>query len=385
MESGKWKGKKRVPELRFPEFEGEWEERKLGETIKIYSGNSPSKVKFVDEGLMYLKVDDLNYTAKNITTSNLYITPEDIEFLPSNNIIFPKRGAAILTNKIRINKLPCYFDTNLMGVEISQEDIDLEYLYNLLMLKKLYRIADTSTIPQLNNKHLNELKLLFPSLSEQQKIGDFFYKIDKKLELQQQRIEALKEYKKGMMQKIFSQEIRFKDDNGKDYPEWRQLLVEKVLKSRGVKQYQILNNEILDKGKYPVVTQSKKIIEGYFNDSTKVYSETPVIVFGDHTTILKYIEFNFIVGGDGVKVLYANDRYNLKYIYYILSYKNVRQEGYKRHYTMLKELRITVPSLPEQTKIANFLSSLDKKIELEEEKLENFKQFKKGLMQKMFI
>lgn len=112
----------------------------------------------------------------------------------------------------------------------------------------------------------------------------------------------------------------------------------------------------------------------------------PVIIFGDHTTIIKYIDFEFIVGADGVKILTNKDSSNnLKYLFYNLQQNNVEQEGYKRHFTLLSERYLQIPlEQNEQQKIADCLSALDEQITAEEEALEALKAYKKGLLQQLF-
>ena len=109
-----------------------------------------------------------------------------------------------------------------------------------------------------------------------------------------------------------------------------------------------------------------------------------MIIFGDHTTILKFIDFNFIVGADGTKIL-KNKIGVLKYFYYFLFFNKIEPEGYKRHFSILKNIILQLPGLEEQTKIANFLTEIDNKINHVTKQLEGTRQFKKGLLQKMFI
>src|SRR5690625_3390258 len=151
----------------------DWKVEKLGKFIKIYNGESPSKMKFKEEGIPYYKVDDLNYFEKYMRESNLTVDIDSVKKkVPKNSLIFPKRGAAILTNKVRILTKESYFDTNIMGVEVNEQEINLEFLYYYIVKRGLYKIADTSTIPQLNNKHIEPLFFPKPVLKEQQKIAD---------------------------------------------------------------------------------------------------------------------------------------------------------------------------------------------------------------------
>jgi type I restriction enzyme S subunit len=176
-------------------------------------------------------------------------------------------------------------------------------------------------------------------------------------------------------------EIRFPESSGK----WVEKEFNNIFKTISTKQYQIKNSEIYTKGLYPVVDQGKNKIAGYSDNSNKLLKNKGIIIFGDHTTILKYIDFDFIVGADGVKLLKNKyDIHNLKFLYYSLIFNNIKPEGYKRHFSILKQLKLHIPpTLTEQEKIAEFLSAVDEKIEITAKKIEKLKDYKKGLLQKM--
>lgn len=159
----------RYPEVRFAGFTDAWEQRKLGEMVTISSGEAPSK--FVDGKCPYVKVDDLNYTLRVIQqTQHTVQENKSVKKVIRRSVVFPKRGAAILTNKVRILGIDSYMDTNMMA--LTPLNIDTEFLYILITREGLYRIADTSTIPQINNKHIEPYEVLLPSVEEQTKIGN---------------------------------------------------------------------------------------------------------------------------------------------------------------------------------------------------------------------
>lgn len=190
----------KVPEIRFKGFTNDWEQRKLGDYITIISGDAPSKF---DEGNeLYVKVDDLNCNSKYVIDSkNKVALHESINKAPEGSVVFPKRGAAIMTNKVRILADDCYIDTNLMA--LSSNKIDSEFLYNIISKEGLYKIADTSTIPQINNKHIEPYEVLLPRLDEQRTIGKFFKDVDNFITLHQCKLEKLQNLKKAMLEKMF--------------------------------------------------------------------------------------------------------------------------------------------------------------------------------------
>lgn len=174
--------KKNVPKIRFPGFTEPWEQRKLGEYVEITSGEAPAK--FQEGDINYVKVDDLNYAYKTvINTQNKVLKNSSVKMVQAGSVIFPKRGAAILTNKVRVLGVDSYMDTNMMA--LSSEKLDTNFLYTMLSKEGLYKIADTSTIPQINNKHIEPYKIYLPSMDEQLKIGIYFSNLDNLITLHQ--------------------------------------------------------------------------------------------------------------------------------------------------------------------------------------------------------
>lgn len=126
---------------------------------------------------MYVKVDDLNYNDKYVVdTQNKVAEHSTVKRVTKGSVVFPKRGAAIMTNKVRIMGIDSYMDTNMMA--LTSEKLDSEFLYNIISKEGLYKIADTSTIPQINNKHVEPYEVTIPSLDEQRRIGAYFKQLD---------------------------------------------------------------------------------------------------------------------------------------------------------------------------------------------------------------
>ena len=190
----------KVPEIRFNGFTHDWEQRKLGEYVSITSGEAPSKFEVGTE--LYVKVDDLNYNDKYVVdTQNKVAEHSTVKRVTKGSVVFPKRGAAIMTNKVRIMGIDGYMDTNMMA--LTSEKLDSEFLYNIISKEGLYKIADTSTIPQINNKHVEPYEVTIPSLDEQRKIGAYFKQLDHLITLHQRQCDELKKMKKYMLQNMF--------------------------------------------------------------------------------------------------------------------------------------------------------------------------------------
>ena len=188
-------------EKRLPGFVGEWEVKKLGEYVTIASGESPSKFKYKNNGTPYYKVDQLNYGNKYQKDTPYFI--ECNNPIPKGSIIFPKRGASILLNKVRILTDDAFMDTNLMTLT-TMEELDNEYLYYMLIYIGLWHVADTTSIPQINNKHIKPLEIPFPSPSEQQAIAQILSDMDTEIESLEQKRDKYKAIKQGMMQELLT-------------------------------------------------------------------------------------------------------------------------------------------------------------------------------------
>ena len=139
-------------------------------------------------------------------------------------------------------------------------------------------------------------------------------------------------------------------------------------------------------GIYPVIDQGQDYIAGYSDLVEKVYTvKEPVIVFGDHTRIFKYVDFHFIGGADGIKVLTPNPKlFDTRYFYFALRKLDIPSRGYNRHFKLLKEKKIFKPPLPEQHKIAHILTTIQQAIEKQEQIIKTTQELKKVLMQKLF-
>ena len=124
------------------------------------------------------------------------------------------------------------------------------------------------------------------------------------------------------------------------------------------KQKQIKSKDYLLSGNYPVVSQEQELISGYYNDESYVYKHSkPVVVFGDHTKNIKYIDFDFVVGADGTQILMTIEKIETKFFYYALKSIKLENLGYARHFKLLKKKEIGFPNIAEQRRIVSYLDS----------------------------
>ena len=274
----------------------------------------------------------------------------------------------------------CFNVNNKMNSDLMKEYFETDKWY-----KEIYKIAvegarnhgllNIAVGDFFNTKHI-----LPTNLNEQERIAKFLTVVNKKIELLENKLLNYQNFKKYLMQQIFAQKLRF---NFSD--EWNYVNFNNIFKSTSTKKYQIKSAEIMANGDFEVIDQGKDEIAGYFNDKNKLCYELPIIIYGDHTTFVKFRDKPFIVGADGVKLLLPKIDSNLKYLFYALEYFNIKPEGYKRHFSIIKKIKLPIPSLEEQNEISEMFSSVDNKLKYTQKQLQETKKFKKSLLQQMFI
>lgn len=167
---------------------------------------------------------------------------------------------------------------------------------------------------------------------------------------------------------------------------WEEAKLEEVITTLTPPK-KLQTTDYLKEGNFPIIDQSQSAICGWTNDrEALISSDSPLLIFGDHTCALKIVNVPFAQGADGIKILKANGRTDPSFLYQYLLSNPVKQEQYKRHFSILKEKTVVFPSKDtgEQRKIAATLSSLDELIAAESEKLEALQTHKRGLMQGLF-
>lgn len=232
-------------------------------------------------------------------------------------------------------------------------------------------------------ENLLSMNLYLPGKLEQEKIGTFFKHLDDTISLQQRKLDLLKEQKKGYLQKMFPK-------NGAKVPElrfsgfaddWEERKAKEMIKTHHFRSYLAEPNDV---GNYEVIQQGDKPIAGYANGEPFEYFYD-VTLFGDHTVSLFKPTKPFFIATDGVKIISA-DEFDGRYFYVTLERYKPASQGYKRHFTILKNEDIWfTTNKDEQVKIGTFFKQLDETIALHQRKLDLLKEQKKGFLQKMFI
>lgn len=168
---------------------------------------------------------------------------------------------------------------------------------------------------------------------------------------------------------------------------WEEIAVPDALLDTSVgKQHQVLAQDIAPTGAYPVIDQGQSFIAGYCDDPSRVIDfALPVIIFGDHTRAFKYVDFPFVLGADGTKVLKPDpEQFDARYFYFAMLALDIPNRGYNRHFKILRERSIPKPPLPEQQRIAQVLSTVQEAIAQQERLIRTTTELKQALMQKLF-
>ena len=220
--------------------------------------------------------------------------------------------------------------------------VDVDYLITYMLTKRGKDILEAASPGgagrnrTLGQDRFMKSKIILPSAEEQCRIAEIMTAQNKVIELKEKLLAGKQRQKKYLMQQFFSRKRGLPKLSGvrKKYN------FSDAFATIGSKAHQIQASEYLMEGKYPVIDQGKKKIAGFSNDELKVIRcpNEGIIVFGDHTRELKYIDFDFIVGADGTQLLYSCNKDVLtKYLYYLLCNKNIPDDGYSRHIKYLKE------------------------------------------------
>jgi type I restriction enzyme S subunit len=243
---------------------------------------------------------------------------------------------------------------------------------------------------KVNNADVLKGDICAPKLPEQQKIAECLSSVDALIAAQARKLDALKTHKKGLMQQLFPRESetqpRLRFPEFQNAGDWEVSTVEEVILTVTPPK-KLQTSDYQSEGEFPIVDQSQDYICGWTNDGEAVIDKgLPVIVFGDHTCALKFIDRPFVQGADGIKILRPRRGINIRFLFCALEASPVLQESYKRHFSMLKEKTLSFPDPKsgEQQRIADCLSSLDDLIAAQTQKLEALKTHKKGLMQQLF-
>ena len=377
-----------TPKLRFKEFSEDWGSKKIIELADYvdYRGKTPKKV---ESGVLLV-------TAKNIKQGYLdySASQEFIEESAFDDVM--RRGKVELNDVLITTEAPLGNVASVDRTDIALAQRVIKYrgktglLDNLFLKQKflsesfqeiLKSKATGGTVQGIKGSVLHQIPLIVPSKEEQTKIASFLSAVDEKISQLTKKHELLSQYKQGMMQKLFSQQVRFKADDGSEFGEWDQLKFKDVIKIKYGKDH-----KKLDDGDIPVLGTGgvMRYVDSYLYEGESILIgrkgtiDKPRFISGKFWTVdtLFYTEI-----GEKILPKFAFQQLLL------VNWLNLNEATGvpSLNTTSIGNIELKVPCLAEQTKIANVLSAIDQKIEVISKQIEQAKQWKKGLLQQMFI
>lgn len=397
------------PKLRFPEFNDEWELKKLKDYLIFQNGLNADKEKF-GSGTKFISVMDIlnnpfitydvirgSVEVDTKTLNNYSVEYGDILFQRSSenredagksNVYLDKENTATFGGFVIRGKKKGNYDPAFINALLKSDSVR----------KEITSKAQGAQHINVGQETLENVKFYVPSLPEQEKIGLLFSEIDSKITAIEKNIESLEEYKKGIMQKIFNQEIRFKDDNGEAFPEWEEKrigdcfgernekangdeeLLSVTIKNGIIKQDELNKKDTsnVDKSKYKkvyigdIAYNSMRMWQG-----AEGVSEYDGIVSPAYTILIP----------QNVNPVFFEYLFKMKFMLNLFQRysQGITSDTWNLKYPQISLLKVKVPHIKEQDKIVDFFTALDKRIEAEYKILEDWKQLKKALIQQMFV
>ncbi|WP_437371691.1 restriction endonuclease subunit S [Maribacter litoralis] len=382
-----------VPELRFPDFNGYWKRERLGDFTNWKSGGTPSKniPEYWGGDIPWISASSM--IGKYLSTSERTLTQKGLEagsrISPKGSLLLLVRGS-MLFNKIPIGiaKIDVAFNQDLKSL-IPSKEINNNFLYEWFIYSqhKLLSIVVGTGIGagKLDTNELKSLPISLPNLLEQKKIASFLTVIDKRIKLLEEKKIKLEQYKKGVMQQLFNQDIRFKDDDGKDFPDWDERRLGEVCtkQSSNISANSIEDND----GDYKIYGASGYLQNIDFYREEEAYIS--IVKDGAGVGRILLCEPKSSVLGT-LEIIKPKDDNHLGFLFALLS--QIRFTKYITGSTIphiyfkdYSKEKVDIPHPDEQKKIADFLSYIEESINKISMQIDRTIEFKKGLLQKMFV
>ena len=327
------------------------------------------------------------------------------------SILLLVRGSMLFnTIPVGIAKKNVAFNQDVKS--ITSSEIDRDYLYYFFKAsehKLLSQVVRTGIgAGKLDTEQLQSLKITLPRKPEQEKIAEFLTAVDERIAASEKKLELLQEYKKGVMQKIFTRAVRFKDINGNAYPEWEEKQLREVVEfiqnglstdqnstrvGYKVTRIETISSNVINVNKVGYIQTDSDIAHYKLQQGDLLFSNINSPARIGRTV---YVDKDYdVYHGMNLLRIRVNERSDAKYIYYVLSSARYKQ-WFERicnkavnqasiNQTDLGKTKLNMPSFNEQQKITTFLTVLDDKIKAEQARLTAAKQWKKGLLQRMFV
>ena len=398
-----------APKLRFKVFVGGWSQSKIGEIFQVTSGSTPLRSDnrfFENADIAWVKTTDLNNGLIEKTEekiSQIALKETSVKILPKGTVFVAMYGGfnQIGRTGLLVHEAAC---NQALSAIYPNEKIDSYFLLTFLNHKvddwKNFA-ASSRKDPNITKSDVLAFPLKYPVKEEQTKIASFLSAVDEKISQLTQKHQLVSQYKQGMMQKLFSQQIRFKADDGSEFGEWEETLLSEFLTEsliKGLKgnEAKKLTVKLWGKG----VVSKNEAFEG--SENTQYYKRfVGQLIYGK----LDFLNCAFgIIPAhlDGYETTIDAPSFDInkeKANPYFLLNRFLQKDFYKKNgeeadgsrkakrinQSVFLAMQIDLPCLEEQTKIANFLSAIDQKIEVVAQQIEQAKTWKKGLLQQMFV
>ena len=400
-----------TPKLRFQEFEDSWSQVTIAEAASFRRGSFPQPYnipQWYDDvnGMPFVQVvdvgNDFRLKPKTKQMISELAMPKSV-FVPKGSIVITIQGSI---GRIALTQYDSYVDRTLLI--ITEKKLPLDDYFFIIALKKIFdyekTIAVGGTIKTITKEKLAKFKFSLPHRSEQQRIGDFIRLVDQKINLLTKKKEALETYKKGLMQKIFSQELRFKREDGTDYPEWEEVFYSEFLKERDNKHPQSdefpLCSFVAHKGVVPKGDRYNR--EFLVSDKKgKKYKRTKRGDFIYSSNNLETGSIGLNEYGNGcispVYSVFSIDKgCDINFIaHYLVTKANLHKmirfrQGvmygqWRIHETDFLKIKVAITSNEEQKHIGEVIKSMNSGLEELERLISATSKLKKGLLQQMFV
>ena len=391
----------KVPQIRFNGYSEAWEERKLGELGRTFTGLSGKTKEDFGHGdarfVTYMNV--FSNPISSLTETDAVEIDDKQHQVQKGDVFFTTSSETpeeVGMSSVWVFDLPnVYLNSFSFGYRPTTQ-FDLNYLAFMLrspqVRKSIMLLAQGISRYNISKTKMMDIKVPVPSIEEQEVVGRFFSNIDNLIAANQRKLDLLKEQKKGYLQKMFPKngakvpELRFEgfaDD-------WEERKLGEIFNYEQPTKYIVKSTEYDDTFNTPVLTAGKSFLLGYTDEITGIKNatvENPVVIFDDFTTGSHYVDFPFKIKSSAMKLLSLND--NSDNVYFMFNtLKNIKYvpQSHERHWiSKFSEFEIYKPSQEEQQKIGSFFKQLDDTIALHQRKLDLLKEQKKGLLQKMFI
>ncbi len=386
-----------TPKLRFKEFSGDWSNKKIGNIAsKVGSGSTPrgGSEAYTDHGVIFIRSQNVNND--QLLLNDVAYIPEETHLKMSgskviaNDILLNITGASIGRSCVvphdfteaNVNQHVCIIRTPNDDPIFVQSFLSSENGQNAIQSKQAGGGREG-----LNFQAIRSIDFYFPpSKQEQTKIASFLSAVDEKISQLNRKHELLSQYKQGMMQKLFSQQIRFKADDGSEFGEWEYVFLGDISKPQ---QWKTISSSELTEIGYPVFGANGYI--GFYHKYNHINETIVVTCRGATCGEVTLVKAKSYITGNAMSIDEINEKeHSTLYIYYALCFRGFKDviSGSAQPQIVgnaIRKVTFQVPCLEEQTKIANFLSAIDQKIEVVAQQIEQAKQWKKGLLQQMFV